>query len=167
MKFYIGPNQLFLLQASDLRAVFSTPGVEIDEIRNQEEKVMMEDATSWVNSKNINEQYNFQGSYFDLFIDLSVVHLLLFKLAGKMEGVKVFHSLFRSYFSSFIRSVINLFVRSFLLLFAPSIFHSFGHSFIPSYKHTFSRSFLLSFAPSFVHSFIYLYIHSSIHLKVD
>jgi len=37
-------------------------GVELDEIRNQEEKIMMEDATSWLNSKNIDEIYNFQGA---------------------------------------------------------------------------------------------------------
>ena len=39
----------------------------MDEIRNQEEKLMLEDATSWVNSKKIDEQQNFQGSHIVLF----------------------------------------------------------------------------------------------------
>eukprot|EP00794_Sanderia_malayensis_P012945 gene12945-14277_t len=37
-------------------------GVEPDEIRNQEEQQMLEDATSWVNSNQVDEQYNFQGA---------------------------------------------------------------------------------------------------------
>ena len=41
--------------------IIALAGVELDEIRNQEEKIMMEDATSWLNTKNIDEKFNFQG----------------------------------------------------------------------------------------------------------
>ena len=43
---------------------FSNSELEVEEARNEEERVMIEDATSWLNQKRIDEVLDWQGTLF-------------------------------------------------------------------------------------------------------
>ena len=44
--------------------LFSNLDLEVEEARNEEERVMIEDATSWLNKKKIDEVLDWQGKHF-------------------------------------------------------------------------------------------------------